>query len=122
MNERCRSLRGRLYFHRNGRNSHPCRIVDASYEGARIIVDNPNGIPDEIVLYIPKRKRLARASVRWRHGERIGLTLSEIGLQADQCPSRSRATLAGKRASWLNSYLQLRQFGDVERDSARACP
>jgi hypothetical protein len=56
MNERRRSLRGRLYFHRNGRTWHPCRIVDASYEGARIIVDNPNGIPDEIVLYIPKRK------------------------------------------------------------------
>ena len=63
MNERRRSLRGRLYFHRNGRTWHPCRIVDASYEGARIIVDNPNGIPDEIVLYIPKRKKLARASV-----------------------------------------------------------
>ena len=93
MNERRRSLRGRLYFHRNGRTWHPCRIVDASYEGARIIVDNPNGIPDEIVLYIPKRKKLARASVRWRHGERIGLALSEVGPQADERPSRSRETL-----------------------------
>jgi hypothetical protein len=44
MNERRRSsrhLRGRLYFDRNGRKSRPCQILDAFYEGARIIVDNP---------------------------------------------------------------------------------
>ena len=74
MNERRRStrrtncLRGRLYFHGDGRNSLPCRILDASYEGARVIVDSPISVPDEVDLYIPKKKRIALASVRWRHG------------------------------------------------------
>src|SRR5215469_12202103 len=81
MNERRRSsrrLRGRLYFDSNGLKSRPCQILDAFYEGARIIVDNPARIPDEIDLYIPKKKRFAHASVRWRHGRRLGLALSEI--------------------------------------------
>jgi PilZ domain len=84
MNERRRStrrtnyLRGRLYFHGDGRNSLPCRIVDASYEGARVIVDSPISVPDEVELYIPKKKRIALARVRWRHGEKIGLALSAI--------------------------------------------
>ena len=102
MNERRRSsrrLRGRLYFDHNGRKSRPCQILDAFYEGARIIVDNPARIPDQIDLYIPKKKRIAHASVRWRHGRRLGLALSEIGRRASDHPARSRATLAGERAS-----------------------
>jgi hypothetical protein len=84
MNERRRSTRhmkcllGRLYFGRNARNSQPCLVLDAFYEGARIIVDNPTSVPDEVELYIPKKNRRAHASVRWRHGERIGLTFSEF--------------------------------------------
>ena len=105
MNERRRSprrtkrLRGRLYFDRHGRESQPCQIIDAFYEGARIIVDNPARIPDQVDLYIPKKKRIAHASVRWRHGRKLGLALSEIGRQAGDRPARSSATLAGKRAS-----------------------
>ena len=102
MNERRRSSRrqrGRLYFYSNGRKSQRCQILDAFYEGARVIVDNPARIPDEIDLYIPKKKRIAHASVRWRHGHKLGLALSEIGRQAGDSPARSSATLAGKRAS-----------------------
>ena len=102
MNERRRSSRrprGRLFFDRNGRKSRPCQILDAFYEGARIIVDNPARIPDQIDLYIPKKKRIAHASVRWRHGRRLGLALSEIGQRTSDHPARSRATLAGERAS-----------------------
>lgn len=81
MQERRRSprqtkcLSGRIYFH-NGRKSQPCLIRDVAYEGARIIIAKPAGIPNEIDLYIPTRKRLAHASVRWRHGDKLGLVLS----------------------------------------------
>jgi hypothetical protein len=96
MNERRQSSRrprGRLYFDRNGRKSRPCQILDAFYEGARIIVDNPARIPDEVDIYIPKKKRIVHASVRWRRGRRLGLAL------AGDHPARSRAILAGERAS-----------------------
>jgi hypothetical protein len=96
MNERRRRstrhtkcLRGRLYFTRNGRESEPCLILDAFYEGARIVVDHPTLIPDEVELYIPKKNRRAHASVRWRHGKRIGLALSELGHHADERPLRA---------------------------------
>jgi len=84
MNERHRSrrqtryLRGRVYFN-NGRKSLPCLIRDVAYEGARIILTDPADIPNEIDLYIPKRKRIAHASVRWRHGDKLGLALFEVG-------------------------------------------
>ena len=96
MNERRRSsrcLRGRLYFYRNGRKSQRCLILDAFYEGARIIVDNPARIPDEIDLYIPKKKRFAHA-VRRRHGSRLGLALSEIRRRAGDPSARSGVRLA----------------------------
>jgi hypothetical protein len=69
-------LSGRIYFN-NGRKSQPCLIRDVAYEGARIIIAKPVDIPNEIDLYIPTRKRLAHASVRWRHGDnKLGLVLS----------------------------------------------
>ena len=82
-------LRGLVYFN-NGRKWQPCLIRDVAYEGARIIVAKPADIPNEIDLYIPKRKRIARASVRWRHGEKLGLALSDVGRRAEQRPSRLR--------------------------------
>jgi PilZ domain len=69
--------RSRIYFNR-GRNSLPCVILDASYEGARIVIADPISVPDEIELYIPGRNHVAHGSVRWRHGETLGLALSEI--------------------------------------------
>jgi hypothetical protein len=70
-------LRGRIYFN-DGRKSVPCLIRDVAYEGARIIIAHRASIPNEIDLYIPKKKRIAHASVRWRHGDKLGLALSEV--------------------------------------------
>jgi hypothetical protein len=83
MNERRRfprhikCLRGRVYFN-DGRKSLPCVIRDVAYEGARIIIAHRATIPNEIDLYIPKRKRIAHATVRWRRGGKLGLALSEV--------------------------------------------
>lgn len=82
MNERRRSvrqrsrLRGRVYFNQGG--SLPCLIRDISYEGARIELLDSIDIPDTIDLHIPTKNRMMRASVRWRHGDRIGVAFSQI--------------------------------------------
>jgi PilZ domain len=95
MQERRRSprqtkcLRGRIYFN-SGRQSVSCLIRDIAYEGARIIITKAAAIPNEIDLYIPKRKRITHASVRWRHGDSLGLALSEIGRHAEDRPARMR--------------------------------
>lgn len=70
-------LRGRIFF-KNGRKSLPCLIRDVAYEGARIIIANPADIPNEIDLYIPERRRITHARVRWRHDDKIGLVLYEV--------------------------------------------
>jgi hypothetical protein len=75
--QNCR-LRGRVYFN-NGRRSRRCSIRDISYEGARIDLTDLIGIPDVIDLYIPQKHRLLHASVRWRHGKRIGVRFSGSG-------------------------------------------
>ena len=84
MDERRRSprqssfLHGRVYFN-NGRNSLDCLIRDISYEGARIdLLDHPVDIPDAIDLYIPQKHQMMHASVRWRHGNRIGVAFSSV--------------------------------------------
>ena len=95
MQERRRSmrqpkcLRGRLYFN-EGRDSLPCLIRDVAYEGARVILSGPIDIPDEIELYIPKRKRIAHANVRWRHGNKIGLAFSEAVRRAGGKATRAQ--------------------------------
>ena len=82
MNERRRSvrqrsrLRGRVYFNQGG--SLPCLIRDISYEGARIELLELIDIPDTIDLHIPTKNRMMHASVRWRHGNRIGVAFSQI--------------------------------------------
>ena len=70
-------LRGRIYFN-NGRNTVDCLIRDISYEGARIIFSEPADVPDEVQLYIPDRRRLVLAHVRWRHADKLGLSFSEL--------------------------------------------
>ena len=69
--QKCR-LRGRVYFN-DGSKSRRCVIRDMSYEGARIDLIETIDIPDEIELYIPAKKRSMPATVRWRHGNRIGV-------------------------------------------------
>ena len=71
----CR-LHGRIYFD-DGRTSVSCRIQDISYENARISIFDPIDIPNEVKLCILEKNRMVRASVRWRHDNRIGLAFSE---------------------------------------------
>ena len=85
MVERRRSVRqnrrlcGRVHFN-DGRKwkSLPCTIRDISYEGARIELLEPIDIPDAIDLYIPQKHRTMHARVRWRHGNRIGVSFSSV--------------------------------------------
>ena len=82
MEERRRSTREPTYLHgviyfNNGRDSLSCVIRDFSYEGARIVIFDAISVPDEIELHIPERNRLVHATVRWRHGNKIGLAFSE---------------------------------------------
>jgi hypothetical protein len=103
MNERRRSprhakcLRGRVYFN-DGRESLPCLIRDVAYEGARIIIAHRGAsIPNGIDLYIPKRKRIAHASVRWRHGDKLGLALSEVRRHTGERRAPLRTPSAARR-------------------------
>ena len=53
MSERRRSsrcLRGRLYFYRNGRKSQRCLILDAFYEGARMVMTEYPAAPGKGVF------------------------------------------------------------------------
>jgi PilZ domain len=82
MDERRRSAREPTYllgviYSNHGRDALSCVIRDYSYEGARIEIFDPINVPDELELHIPQRNRLVHATVRWRHGNKIGLAFSE---------------------------------------------
>jgi PilZ domain len=64
-----RFLRGRIHFN-DSRNAVDCLIQDISCEGARIVLSDSADVPDEVQLYIPDRKRLVLARVRWRRADR----------------------------------------------------
>ena len=70
-------LHGVIYFN-IGRDSLSCVIRDFSYEGARVVIFDAVSVPDEVELHIPERNRLMHATVRWRRGNKIGLTFSEV--------------------------------------------
>jgi PilZ domain len=92
--QNCR-LRGRVYFNDGHKTkSLPCDIRDISYEGARIELLDSIDIPDAIDLYIPGKHRVTHASVRWRHGNRIGVAFSSV-LRNIDVPLASYAVLSG---------------------------
>ena len=101
MKERRRSVRqncrlnGRIHFN-DGRKSKslPCTIRDISYEGARIELSDATDIPDAIDLYIPQKHRILHASVRWRHGNRVGVAFTSVLLSLT-APPTSYAVLGG---------------------------
>jgi PilZ domain len=95
MDERRRSTRdptylpGVIYFN-HGRDSLSCVIRDYSYEGARIVIFDPINVPNEVELHIPERNRLVHATVRWRHGNKIGLAFSEARPASGKARSAER--------------------------------
>jgi len=92
--QNCR-LRGRVYFNDGHKSkSLPCGIRDISYEGARIELLDSVDIPNAIDLYVPGKHRLIHASVRWRHGNRIGVAFSSV-LRNIDAPLASFAVLSG---------------------------
>jgi PilZ domain len=92
--QNCR-LSGRVHFSDGQKaKSLPCGIRDISYEGARIELLDPVDIPDAIDLYIPQQHRIIHASVRWRHGNKIGLAFSSV-LQSIDASLASHAVLGG---------------------------
>ena len=56
-------------------------------------------VPNEIDLYIPKRKRIAHANVRWRHGDNLGLALSEVRRHTGGRPPPLRPRISRAAAS-----------------------
>ena len=102
-------LRGRIYFN-NGRNTVDCLIRDISYEGARIIFSEPADVPDEVQLYIPDRRRLVLAHVRWRHADKLGLSFSEL-LPAREYRGRRNFYGARQPSTGAASRFNNRKFG-----------
>jgi hypothetical protein len=70
-------LAGRIYFN-NGRKSLPCFIRDIFYEGARIILSQRVELPNVIELHVPQKHRVVRATVRWSHGNVLGLVFLDL--------------------------------------------
>ena len=92
--QNCR-LCGRVHFNVDRKSrSLPCTIRDISHEGARIELLGPVDIPDAIDLYIPRQHGTLHASVRWRHGNRIGVAFSSILLNLT-APPAGYAMLSG---------------------------
>jgi hypothetical protein len=67
-----------------------CVVRDYSYEGARIVIFDPINVPNEVELHIPDRNRLVHATVRWRHGNKIGLAFSEARFASGKARSAER--------------------------------
>ena len=63
---------------RDGSSSHPFGLVDRSAGGARLLVDNPNDVPDTFTLV--QRGPVAvlwKCRVAWRSESQIGVTFEE---------------------------------------------
>ena len=101
MVERRRSVRqncrlcGRVYFNDGLKSrSLPCTIRDISYDGARIELLGSVDIPDAVDPYVPRQHRTLHASVRWRHGNRVGVAFSSVLLNLT-APPTGYAVLGG---------------------------
>jgi hypothetical protein len=63
---------------RDGSSSHPFGLVDRSAGGARLLVDNPNDVPETFTLV--QRGPVAvlwKCRVAWRTETQIGVTFEE---------------------------------------------
>ncbi|MDD7908929.1 PilZ domain-containing protein [Pseudovibrio exalbescens] len=50
-----------------------CTIRDLSDEGARLLLETTQDIPDEFFLYIVQHRQRAKVEVRWRTGDAMGV-------------------------------------------------
>jgi hypothetical protein len=63
---------------RDGSSSHPFGLVDCSAGGARLLVDNPNDVPETFTL-VQRGPVVAlwKCRVAWRTETQIGVTFEE---------------------------------------------
>ena len=96
--------RGRVQW--DGAQSH-CIIEDLSATGARLKIRTDLDVPNILDLYIEEESRTARANVRWRAGDEIGIefVVSE--------PSAGADDLAAENANLRAEVLRLRSILDA---------
>ena len=64
-----------------------CTIKDISETGARVKVQDPFSIPNNVIFLDPKNFNAYESSVKWRKGSEMGLSFDEpISLDDDSNP------------------------------------
>jgi PilZ domain len=84
-------LKGTLYYD-NRRASIDCVIRDMSDSGARLTLDHPATVPDNVELFIPHKQQTLRACVQRRGPNEIG-----IAFEIDRSLEPRRASGAAPR-------------------------
>ena len=85
-------LRGLIYFN-NRRNVVDCLIRDISDRGARLVFSDAVTTPDVIELSIPQKEQMLRAQTVWRHGQEMGVAITD-GVEAQ--PAAETGDLAAR--------------------------
>jgi hypothetical protein len=58
-----------------------CLIIDVSPGGARLVIRNQPGVPEQFYLFLsPRAQSFRHCIVRWRHREAIGVEFSAKNL------------------------------------------
>ena len=95
------------------RSTIDCVIRNFSDDGAKIELENPTLLPEEIDLFIEKKNRAFRAKVVWRQANQAGLSFRpvasnepvplDLARRLRLCESERRA-LQGRLAQLLSEH------------------
>jgi len=94
-------LKGTIYYD-NHRASIDCVIRDMSDSGARLSLDHPATVPDDIELFIPHKQQTLRARVQRRVPNELGIAF-EIDRSLD--PRRASDTELQQRVEMLEAEI-----------------
>jgi hypothetical protein len=110
------AMRYTAWIAQPGKELLGCALADISATGARLLVEDPDNLPDEFVLYLSSRGSPRRkCKVAWRDKTHVGVKF-ETSLASAPKDSSVMVMLAAKRAKEIERAMAERETASHETE------
>jgi len=102
---RLRSFMAATVLYNNGQSTLDCVIRNISEDGAKLALPAEVALPDRFDLAVPQRNKTYRATMAWRRGGEVGVSLEDASVATLDAVLRQRIRMLEAEIAQLKSRI-----------------
>jgi|SRR4051812_33194400 len=102
---RLRSFMAATVLYNNGQSTLDCVIRNFSEDGAKLALPAEVALPDRFDLAVPQRNKTYRATMAWRRGGEVGVSLEDASVATLDAVLRQRIRMLEAEIAQLKSRI-----------------